>query len=226
MRTTSQMCRLVLGLIIAFGFAPTAKSADITIPAGVDYLYTQAGSYFDFPAPIGPQPLFGNGIYAGGSDTVVQRLSDADATTGAAISTQITGLSLVGPPGSGIKVGLDPANLANDTGTMSFLVTSPVVAGKEIFGTISDTLNVYFVASTPGGVIIDHELFTSYGFWEAYLPAGKNEVMDFKIIIDYHITSGGEHIVSSFVPEPSTWAMLAAVGVIVPGYVGWRRRRS
>jgi hypothetical protein len=48
----------------------------------------------------------------------------------------------------------------------------------------------------------------------------------FRIVIDTHIDPNGVHVVSSFVPEPSTWAMLVAAGVMVPGYARWRRRRS
>lgn len=229
MRTTSHIRWLVLGLMMAFGFAPAATCAqDITIPAGTDYLYTQPGTYGTFPT-IGTLPLTGNPVYANGSDTVVMRMGDADATTGASIDSQLTGLSLLGPPGSNLSVTLDPAHMGDDLGTMSFLTTGPTTPGTEIFGTITDTLTVYFQVSISGMVVgTGSEQFTSTGYWEAFLPAGSNEVTDFKIIIDTELASNAQHVVSSFaVPEPSTWIMLAAAGLIVPAYaVRWGRRRA
>lgn len=231
MRSTLYVRRLVIGLMMVL-FTPAvlrAQSGDITIPAGTDYLYTQPGTVGVFPAPIGTIPLVGDPIYQNGSDTVVSRLSDADATTGAAINTQLTGLALMGTgANSNLSVTLDPANLANDVGTMSFLTVGPTVPGTEIGGTITDTLTVYYLVSiggTPVGTGVEH--FTSSGTWEAFLPAGQNEVTDFKIIIDTHVDpSGSIHVVSSFmVPEPSTWIMLAAAGLIVPTYVVRRGRR-
>ena len=152
----------------------------------------------------------------------MQRLTDADATTGAPINTQLTGLALVGTgANSGLSVTLDPAHLANDVGTMSFLVTSPTTPGTEIHGTIADTLTVFYQVSIGGvPVATGVEQFTSTGTWEAFLPAGANEVTNFKIILDTHVDpANGQHVVSSFaVPEPSTWIMLAAAGLIVPAY--------
>jgi hypothetical protein len=167
----------------------------------------------------------GNPVLPGGTDTEVARLADADATTGAAISTQLLSLNLVAP---GVSVTLDPNHLADDVGTMSFLVTTPVVPGTQIGGTITDTLDVFFVATIAGvGTLAGEEHFTSFGTWEAFLPAGATEVIDFKIIIDTHIDpSGNQHIVSSFVPEPSSWILCAMGGLAVPAYTGWRRRQQ
>jgi hypothetical protein len=216
--------------MIAFAFAPAvarAQSPDITIPGGTDYLYTQPGTFGIFPPPLGTVPLVGDPIYAGGSDTVVQRNGDADATTGVPITTQLTGLALSGP--GGLTVSLDPAHLADDMGTMSFLVNSPTVPGTEVTGTITDTLTVYYQVTIPGvGSFTGKEDFTSTGTWEALLSTTTYpEVTDFKIILDVHVDpSGGQHIVSSFaVPEPSTWVMLAAAGLIVPAYTLRRGRR-
>ena len=227
MRPASHLRPLVLGLMVAFGLTQVNARADITIAAGTDYLYTQPGTYYTFPSPIGVQPLVGNPVYAGGTDTVVDRLQNADATTGAPINTQITGLSLLGTGAySGLSVTLDPNNLANDTGTMSFTVTSPIVVG-EISGTIVDTLNVYYVVSIPGvAPVYGHELFTSYGYWQAYLT-DSGLVLNFQIIIDTHVDPNGRHIVSSFIPEPSSWFMLLSGGlVVVPAYFMRGRRRA
>jgi hypothetical protein len=228
MQKASHFPWLVFGLVVAFGLTPTVahtQAADITIPAGTDLLYTQPGTFATFPAPIGTVPLVGNPVLPSGADTEVQRLADADATTGAPINTMITSLNLLGP--GGLSVTLDPANLANDTGTMSFLLTTPPTPGTEVGGTIIDTLNVYYLASIAGvPVATGHESFTSTGTWEAFLPVGTSEVTDFKIILDTHVAPGFAHVVSSFpVPEPSTWIMLAAAGVMVPAYAVRRRRR-
>ena len=140
-------------MLLTFAFAP-AYSADITIPAGTDYLYTQPGTFYISPARSGSMPLVGNPVFPGGTDTVVQRLGDADATTGAPIDTQLIGLSLVGTGTSAdLSVTLDPTHLADDTGTMSFLITTPIVPGTEIGGTITDTLNVYYLVSIPGDLV-------------------------------------------------------------------------
>lgn len=231
MRTTSHTRWLVFGLMLAFGFTPAvarAQSADITIPAGTDYLYTQPGTYANIPG-VGTVPLMGNPIYPGETDTIVQRLADADATTGAPISTMLTGLSLESappyPPGF-VTVTLDPA-LAS-TGTMSFAITTPIVPGTEIGGTISDTLTVNSLVSIIGAApILVTENFTSSGRWQAFLPDGSNEVTNFQVIIDTHVDPvNGVHIVSSFpVPEPSTWIMLVAAGLIVPACAARRGRR-
>jgi hypothetical protein len=82
MRPTIRVCRLVFGLLTAFGFiASVARAADITIPAGTDFFYRQPGTLYN--SPMGPVPLFGIPVFPGGTDTVVDRLADADATTGA-----------------------------------------------------------------------------------------------------------------------------------------------
>jgi PEP-CTERM motif len=227
MRPIFRICSLACAMLLTFVFVPTVSSADITIPAGTDFLYTQPGTFFNFPN-IGRVDLVGNPVFANGSDTMVQRLADADATTGAPIKTQIIGLSLLGTgPLSGVPVTLDPNHLAEDTGTMSFLVTSPTNPGTEISGTITDTLNVFFQAIIPGVPVpvTGHEVFTSFGFWEAFLPAGANEVVDLHIIIDTHVDPNGVHVVSSFVPEPSSWILVAIGGLVVPAYAAWRRRR-
>ena len=40
------------------------------------------------------------------------------------------------------------------------------------------------------------------------------------------IHQGPHGVVPGMTPEPSTWTMLVAVGLIVPAYARWRRRRA
>jgi len=232
MRTTPHLRWLVFGLMMAFGFAPAVTHADIIIPNGTDFLYTLRPTFFDFGPPIGNVDLVGNPIFPGGTDTIVKRPDDANATTGAEIMTQITGLSLVGhTPVGDVSVSLDPDRLADDKGTMSFQATTPVIPGilQVIGGTITDTLNIFWIANIPGiEPVRGEEHFTSQGTWQALLLAdqnGQGVVSEFKIIIDFHVDPKGQHTVTS-TPEPSTWIMLGTACVIVPGYARWRRRRS
>jgi hypothetical protein len=225
MRPIFHIRPLACAVLLTSLFAPAvrAQEGDITIPAGTDFLYTLAGTVYQ--SPNGPIPLFGTPTFPGGTDTMVMRLADADATTSAPIDTQITGLNLMGPPGSGVTVTLDPNHLGDDTGTMSFAITSISTDGV-VMGTIADTLNVFYQANIAGAIVTGHELFTSAGTWTALLTSASNEVIDFKIIIDTHVDPQGNiHVVSSFVPEPSSWIMLAMAGLAVPAYAGWRRRR-
>jgi len=229
MRSILRICSFAGAVLLTSVFAPKVSAQlDITIPGGTDFLYTQPGTLYN--SPFGPIPLVGNPVLPGGTDTEVFRNGDADATTGAPITTQLLSLNLVGTGAfSGVSVTLDPNNLPNDTGTMSFSVTTPVVPGTQIGGSITDTLNVFYLATLPGGgTVTGEEMFTSSGTWTAFLPAGATEVTDFKIIIDTHVDPSGDiHIVSSFaVPEPSTWIMLLTAGVIVPVSTRWRRRRA
>jgi hypothetical protein len=211
-------------------FAPAVSAQDITIPVGTDLLYTQPGSFAILPGPV-TVPVVGNPVLAGGADTSVDRLADADATLGTAIGTQLTSLNLLGTGTfSNLSITLDPAHLAQDTGTMSFLTVGPTLPGTQIGGTITDTLTVWYQATLSGAVVASGtETFTSKGTWEAFLPAGANEVTNFKIILDIHVDPvNGQHVVSSFsaVPEPSSWILCAMGGLAVPAYAGWRRRQQ
>jgi len=232
MRTTSHLRWLVFGLMMAFGFAPTVTHADIIIPKGTDFLFTLQPTFKDLGDPLGTVVFVGVPTFQFGSDTVVERLQDANATTGAQIQTQITGLSLLGNSAFGpVFADLDPNHLADDNGTMSFLVTSTVIpnALQMVGGTITDTLDLFWRATIPGmEPIFGEERFVSQGTWQGILRADQNGqgiVTDFKIIIDAHIDPSGQHVVTS-TPEPSTWIMLGTACVIVPGYARWRRRRS
>jgi PEP-CTERM motif-containing protein len=101
-----------------------------------------------------------------------------------------------------------------------------VVPGTVISGTITDTLNLWFLANIPGvGTITGHEAATSTGTWEAFLPLGS-DVVDpgsFRIVNDTNTDPNGVLIVSS-VPEPSTLALVGIGGFGLLSY-GWRRRK-
>jgi hypothetical protein len=79
-----------------------------------------------------------------------------------------------------------------------------------------------FEANIPGvATITRHQASTSTGIWQATLPAGANEVTDFKIVLDNYIDPNGVHVVSS-VPEPDS---LTLVGIGIAGLVGYGYRR-
>jgi len=234
MRTTSHLRWLVFGLMMAFGFAPAVTHAEIIIPKGTDFLFTIQPTFKDLGDPLGIVVFGGVPTFQFGTDTVVERLEDANATTGAQIQTQITGLALMGNSSVGpVFADLDPNHLADDKGTMSFLATSPIIpnALQTVSGTITDTLDLFWRATVPGIppiVKFGEEHFVSQGTWEGILRADQNGqgiVTDFMIIIDSHVDPSGQHTVTAF-PEPSTWIMLGTACVMVPGYARWRRRRS
>jgi len=234
MLMTSRIRWLVVGLMIAFGFASSVARAEVIIPGGTDYLRTLQPTFKDLGDPLGVVFFRGVPTFQFGSDTVVERLEDANATTGDPISTLLTGLSLVGNSRFGpVTAGLDPDHLADNVGTMSFQVTTPIIpnAVQTVGGTITDTLTVFWLATVPGiEPITGVEIFQSFGTWEGILSAdqdGQGIVTDFTIIIDSHVDPLGQHTVTSTIPEPSSCSMIiVAAGVMMSGYAGWRRRRS
>lgn len=139
------MRKLMLISACANGFLatlpPTAR-ADV-VAAGTDYFYTWPDTS-DNITGLGVVNFMGVGFGPGGTDTIVQRLSDA-TINGPAIPTQIIGLQLVSTNlPTPVYVSLDPINLANDTGSMT-------IGGNTTGGTFTSTLNVFFdVCTTPG----------------------------------------------------------------------------
>jgi hypothetical protein len=119
-----------------------------TVALGSDYLATQPGTFFDFTTLSGGAvglvnfqglPFFDN------TDTIVQRKADA-TIGGAAIPIQIVKLSLestapvnIGGSFFDVFVTLDPAHLADDTGSMA-------ISGTTAGGTFTSSLNVFFDA--------------------------------------------------------------------------------
>ncbi len=116
-----------------------------TVALGSDYFQTQAGTAFDFGAPIGVVNFIGLPIGPGLTDTIVQRQADATINVGA-IPIQLVGLSLqstapvnVGGNLYDVRVALDPANLAKDTGKMA-------INGSLAGGTFDSSFDVFFAA--------------------------------------------------------------------------------
>jgi PEP-CTERM motif len=138
-------------LLAILALSITASGADIdpTVPSvalGSDYFATLPGTFFNFGGGIGNVNLMGLPIGPGNTDTIIQRKADA-ALGGAAIPIQLVGLSLrstapvnVGGSFFDVFITLDPANLANDTGTMS------IAGNTTIGGTFSSALNIFFQA--------------------------------------------------------------------------------
>ena len=174
----------LLTILVVLGFSMAVSAADIdpTVPSvalGSDYFATQPGTHFNFGGGIGDVNLLGLPIGPFNTDTIIQRRADA-VLGGAAIPIQMVALSLksaapvnVGGSFFDVFITLDPANLANDTGTMS--IAGNTTAG----GTFSSALNVFFQAHfAPTGAGSAFDVFnqvnlTSSGTaWGPTAPAG------------------------------------------------------
>src|SRR5258708_18024089 len=140
---------LTIVLVLGFSMAVSAADIDPTIPSvalGSDYFATQPGTHFNFGGGIGDVNLMGLPIGPFNTDAIIQRRADAPLG-GTAIPIQIVALSLkstapvnVGGSFFDVFITLDPANLANDTGTMS-------IAGNTTSGgSFSSALNIFFQA--------------------------------------------------------------------------------
>src|SRR5713101_9100767 len=141
----------LLTVLLVLGLSMGASAADIdpTVPSvalGSDYFATQPGTHFNFGGGIGDVNLLGLPIGPFNTDTIIQRRADA-VLGGPAIPIQMVALSLksaapvnVGGSFFDVFITLDPANLANDTGTMSIAGNTPTG------GTFSSGLNIFFQA--------------------------------------------------------------------------------
>jgi hypothetical protein len=178
----------LLTVFSVLGFYMTASAADVdpTVPSvalGSDYFATQPGTFFNFGGGIGPVNFLGLPIGPFNTDTIIQRKTDA-VLGGPAIPIQIVALSLksaapvnVGGSFFDVFVTLDPANLANDVGTMS------IAGNTTTGGTFSSGLNVFFqahFAPTGGGAPFDVfnqvNLTSSGTAWGPTPPAGSGIV--------------------------------------------------
>lgn len=174
----------LLTVLVLLGSSMGAGAADIdpTVPSvalGSNYFATQPGSHFNFGGGIGDVSLLGLPIGPFNTDTIIQRKADA-VLGGPAIPIQIVAWSLksaapvnVGGSFFDVFITLDPANLANDTGTMS------IAGNTTTGGTFSSGLNFFFQAHfAPTGAGSAFDVFnqvnmTSSGTaWGPTPPAG------------------------------------------------------
>ena len=126
---------------LAYSAKPSIAATVGDVALGSNYFQTTS-TVIDFGGSIGPITLTGNPIGPGNTDTIIQRQADA-IIGGPAIPIQLTALSLrssapvnIGGTFSDVFVTLDPANLDEDTGTMS------------VTGSLSDgTLNAFLSAA-------------------------------------------------------------------------------
>jgi hypothetical protein len=125
----------------------SASTIDNFVVAGADYFQTQQGTQFAFDPPIGIVSFVSNPTGPGGTDTILERLADADLNNPAPVALKLMSLSLESAAPVNISgnlfdvfVTLDPANLANDTGTIT-------IDGSPSGGTFDSQFNVYFQAT-------------------------------------------------------------------------------
>lgn len=177
---TSKLVAL-LGLLV-LTFAISATAANISVVAGSDYLATLPGTTF------GGVPFDGVPVGPGNTDTIVQRMNDADVTGGsAAISIQMMALQLASAVPVDFGLGLDtyyitlqsarggPATTGRMTinfdGTDDHLPNTPE-------GTFSSFFDVFFdvrKGSLNGPIALSDDLtLTNQGaFWDADPAPGQ-----------------------------------------------------
>jgi hypothetical protein len=231
MRFSKHNRALIWTLAISLALVPAAARADII--QGADYLNTTSGQ-FDFGSPIGTVNFVSNPIGPGTTDTIVQRQSDA-VVNGPAVPIMITALSLesaapvnIGGSFFDVFVSLDPANLANDTGTLS-------VMGTSTGGTFSSTLDVFFeiqfIPLVPGPApspIFGETMFTGSGTWTSQAPPESVNPGAGFFPTGTEASLLASHSVqpATFVPEPSTWIHCAWALLAMPVHYRLRRQRK
>ena len=154
----------LLTVLLILGSSLSAGAADIdpTVPSvalGSEYFASQPGTHFNFFGGIGDVNFLGLPIGPFNTDTIIQRRIVDAVLGGPAIPIQIVGFSLksaapvnVGGTFFDVFVTLDPAQLSNDTGTMS------IAGNPTAGGTFSSALNVFFqahFAPTGAGAAFD-----------------------------------------------------------------------
>lgn len=150
---------ILLIAVMAWAICGTARGNSILL--GSDYLATIQPTWFDFGAPIGIVPFKGSPVGPGNTDTIVQRLDDANLPavgTQATIDIEMVELSLVsidpvnvGGQDFDVSVHLDPAQPS--TGQMTIWHDWPDNGTSDPEGTFSSFFDdVFFKAEfTPVG---------------------------------------------------------------------------
>ena len=151
--------RSVLPTVVCLAVAaalPSAANADPiqavpTVAMGTDYFATFPATAFYYGPSIGVVSFVGTPIGPGQSDTIIQRQADA-TINGAPIPISMTALSMqsvapvtISGTDSNVTVALDPAHLAQNTGTMQ-------INGGLSGGWFSSSLNADLLSTfTPVG---------------------------------------------------------------------------
>ena len=174
----------LLTVLVMLGSSMSAGAADIdpTVPSvalGSGYFATQPGTHVNFGGGVGDVNLIGLPIGPFNTSAIIQRRADA-VLGGPAIPIQMVALSLrsaapvnVGGSFFDVFITLDPANLANDTGTMS------IAGNTTTGGTFSSAVNVFFQAHfAPTGAGSAFDVFNQVNMvslgtaWGPNPPAG------------------------------------------------------
>lgn len=193
--------------------------------------------------------------YVGMTDTIVERnqavTTNGGTTTLTMVALQLESVNAVDASGDHLFVTLTPGvastglmtifnnDTFNSTLDVNFnvllgtsLATATIIATDESV-TLSATGVPWTHTAPPGALLItgvDYSLAgtnpdgspnTSQDFWPGTYPDGT--------IVGVSETSslGDEsHLVDPTTPEPSTWIMVVAAGLMVPAYARWSRRRA
>jgi hypothetical protein len=242
---------------VAIAANPTpTRAVTLTVHSGYDLFESQPGTSF-MGVPFQGVPLvtynFGGtiGTHAvGGTDTIVQRLSDVSASPGGSGTTDLVmrALQLVSsvPTNFGLGTGfyyitLQPTAASTGAMTISF---DPAATPTNQFGTFSSTIDVFFdvhFGSLTGSIAISGELpLTSTDVpWSYLAPPGSllingvnNRLDGTDVFQDFWPSQfterhpPGTHVVrgTTVTPEPGTLT-LGGIAVVL-ATVGALRRRS
>ena len=254
------VARTAAGWAVAIVLSVTSAgvaSADTLISAGWDLLKTQPGTQFWFPTipnpqvidleglPIGTIDLGSGPIDVGATDTIIERVSDADIDTFPdVIDIEIVALSLqsVAPVDLGFGAGFEDIFITLNTSSPSIQSQMTITdAGEgEPHGTFDSVLNFSFdlVGSVGGFYATIEDTFTATNQdWQHaptnnlqidgvnHLLNGLDETGDFWADGLVTHSAGANTLVTRTapVPEPAT-AVLVALGL--GGMAALRRRGS
>jgi hypothetical protein len=232
---------LLLSAMLLFAFTSLASQLQTALP-GTDSWRTQTGSYFNFGVQpgtlftplhhIGVVQFVGLPIYPNGADTLIARLTDADINGNPipiqllSLSWQSVGLVDVDGVRYSVTATLDPAQLADDVGTMSIM-------GSQLGGTYSAQLDAYLqVVFTPQQnpdsfeVFVPLRLNNPNGTWVGKPSHIPNEVYFDPSVTVYNIDDGMGQVILDPVPtpEPGTLVLFSAAALAAFGRMKAGRR--